>query len=117
MTTQSEPAVDVPSGPIPCTPEEEVELQRIERESDLNMAHRDANLARLIDQHRGQFAMFYCDEQGEPHVVVAAHLSELYDGIDPQRLQAAIIERLDDHFEILAPHVMIESAWIRNGTG
>lgn len=85
-----------------------MELQRIDRESDLNMAHRDANLARLIDQHRGQFAMFYCDEQGEPHVVVAAHLSELYEGIHPERLQASVVESLDNHFEILVPHALLD---------
>ena len=108
MTTQSKPASEFTSGVRPCTPEEEEELQRLDWEFDRNAAHRDAKLDRLIEEHRGQYAMFYCDDQGESQLVVAADQRRLYQGIRPERLQAAVVELLDDRIELAVPHALLD---------
>ena len=72
------------------------------------MANRDANLDRLKEEHRGQYALFYCDEHGESQVLLADNLSQLYDSIQPERLQAAVVELLDDRFELSVPYAHLD---------
>ena len=108
MTTQSKPASEITSRLHPCTTEEEEEMQRLDWESDQNVAHRDAKLARLIKKHRGQFALFYCDDQGEAQVVIAEELSQLYSDIHIDCLQAAVVELLDNDVELSVPYSLID---------
>lgn len=112
MTTQARPVGQTAPGARPCTPEEEQELQRLDRELDLNLANRDANLAGLTERHRGQFAMFYCDAHGEPQTAVAESRSLLYDSVERERLQAAIVEFLEAEIqtEIIVPSVFLDVA-------
>ena len=112
MTTQTRPIGEIASGSRPCTPEEEDELQQLDRELDLNLANRDANLAGLIESHRGQYAMFYCDERGEPQTAVAESRRQLFDSVERERLQAAVVEFLEVEIqtEILVPSFFIEPA-------
>ena len=83
-------------------------MQRLDWELERNLRHRDAKLDRLFEEHRGQFALFYCDEQGESQLVVAADQRRLYQGIRPERLQAAVVELLDNRIELAVPHALLD---------